>query len=188
MKNFKSFSYNICDKTESSLRLRLYFKESYPQTSNGVNGKLDNMNKEKKINQPYKKLSKDDIDITREFSRSSGPGGQNVNKVSSKVGIRLRLQDSPRFTEEEKTKIKNKYPNKMTGEGDFIVYSQKYRSQKQNEADALEKAERMINAAFEPIKERMETKTPKAQKEERLREKKLISRKKEMRKKVEFQR
>ncbi len=131
----------------------------------------------------YKVLQ--DADMSYEFSRSSGPGGQKVNKTSSKVTLRLNL-NSNNFTDEEREKIKAVHSNRITNDGCLIVHSQTSRSQKINKEAAKERAEILINEALLPKEARVDTKIPKSQKEERLREKKIKSLKKELRTKPDF--
>lgn len=118
------------------------------------------------------------------FSRSSGKGGQNVNKVSTKVRAKWNVLKSEGFTEEEKDKILEKLEGTdyMDSKGNLIVYSQSERSQAQNKKDAIEKANRLIAAPLAPKKERIPTRPGRAYHEKRLKEKEITSRKKELRK------
>lgn len=141
----------------------------------------DNLLKEKS---DYKVLK--DEDVSYEFSRASGPGGQKVNKTSSKVTLRLNL-NSDNFTDEERKTIKESHPGRVTNNGYFIVHSQTSRSQKMNKEAAKERAETLINEALLSKEIRVDTKIPKSQKESRLREKKIMSEKKELRRKSDFE-
>ena len=122
-------------------------------------------------------------EIEFQFSRSSGKGGQNVNKVETKVEIRFNIDRSKAFSEEEKEKIKEALASKINQEGDLIIRSEEERSQLKNRRMALEKLNEIIREALKPREERIPTKVPKASKTERLKEKKLISEKKKLRQK-----
>lgn len=132
----------------------------------------------------YKVLK--DEDVSYEFSRASGPGGQKVNKTSSKVTLRLNLNGN-NFTDEERKTIKESYPGRVTNEGYFIAHSQISRSQKINKEAAKERTEHLINEALSGKEARIDTEISKSQKESRLREKKIMSEKKELRKKPDFE-
>jgi ribosome-associated protein len=122
-------------------------------------------------------------EIEFQFSRSSGKGGQNVNKVETKVEIRFNINNSKAFSEEEKEKIKKSLANRINKGGDLIIRSKEERSQLENRRMALEKLKEMIKEALKPEEERISTKPSKAIKERRLKEKKLISEKKKLRQK-----
>ncbi|GAX85189.1 hypothetical protein CEUSTIGMA_g12607.t1 [Chlamydomonas eustigma] len=94
-------------------------------------------------------LTKDDVDFS--FSRSSGAGGQNVNKVSTKVDMRLDLSKATWLPEEIRQEIRTAEKNKVTNEGFLVVSSQKHRTQAQNMEDALEKIQVMIDNAVEAL-------------------------------------
>jgi ribosome-associated protein len=78
------------------------------------------------------------------FARSSGPGGQNVNKVNSKAVMRWPLSASSSLPDEIKNRFIAKYAKRITIEGDLILTSQKYRDQSRNVDDCLEKFAAMI--------------------------------------------
>lgn len=126
-------------------------------------------------------------EIVFEYFRSSAPGGQNVNKVSSGVRLRWNIEKSLSLSEEEKRRIKKKLKNKITKEGDLILESQEERSQFQNKKRVLERFYNLIEKAFEPEKERKEIKISQKAKERRLEEKKKISQKKKERAKINLE-
>lgn len=88
-------------------------------------------------------------------SRSSGPGGQNVNKVSTKVELRFNLNLSTNFFEEEKELIFNKLRNKINKEGEIILVSQSERTQLMNKNAVIEKFFDLVSKALTvPLKRR----------------------------------
>jgi len=120
-------------------------------------------------------------EISESFSRSSGKGGQNVNKVSTKVELRWNVEKSTAFFEEEKEKIKNFLKNRLTKEGDLIITCQKERSQLQNRKIARERLNELVARALEPKEERIPTRPTFASKERQLEEKRRTSQKKKQR-------
>ena len=116
-------------------------------------------------------------------SRSSGPGGQNVNKVNTKIEIRLNITASLILTDDEKLILLTKMANKINSNGDLIVTAQSERTQLANKEVAIHKLNRMISNALKVKKKRRPTRVPKASKEKRLQTKHIVSEKKENRKK-----
>lgn len=119
-------------------------------------------------------------------SRSSGPGGQHVNKVNTKVELRFNISESPLLTEEEKTILLQKLKNKINKDGELIIVSQEDRSQYKNKEAAIEKFLDMLKKALTPIKKRRPSRPTRASKEKRLEGKKLVSVKKIQRKKPDI--
>lgn len=128
-------------------------------------------------------------DFSREWilsaSRSSGPGGQNVNKVSSKMELRFDVMSSNLLSETEKTLIMKLLAHQINNEGFLILTCQTTRSQLENKNKVIEKFYQLLKKALKPAKKRVPTKPGKASQEKKLREKKLIAEKKERRKKPE---
>lgn len=122
-----------------------------------------------------------------EFSatRSSKPGGQNVNKVSTKVVLRFDLANSEVLDEETKEFLTEKWANKLTNDGLLIIQSQKHRSQLQNRKETLKKLESLIEKAFKVKKPRIKTKPSKGAVKSRLDKKKKRSEKKQWRKRID---
>jgi ribosome-associated protein len=108
-------------------------------------------------------------------SRSSGPGGQNVNKVSSKVELRFNLRLTNLFSEEEKERIFLKLKNKISSEGELILVSQSERTQFMNKKAVMEKFYKLISEALTINALRRSTKPSQSSKLRRLNEKKAHS-------------
>jgi ribosome-associated protein len=128
-------------------------------------------------------------DFSSEFifnaSRSSGPGGQNVNKVNSRVELRFSITRSELLTEDEKEILLNKLKNKINSEGELLIVAQTDRSQLKNKEESIEKFYTLLTKALTPIKRRRATRPTKASIEKRLEVKKLNSEKKEYRRKID---
>jgi ribosome-associated protein len=118
--------------------------------------------------------------------RSSGAGGQNVNKVSSKVVLSFDLFNSLGLNQEEKELLKTKISTKLTQENILILTSEEDRSQLKNKEVVIKKFLKVIENGLKIPKERKETKIPRAVKEKRLQEKKSTASIKENRKKPNF--
>lgn len=123
-----------------------------------------------------------DHELKFSFSRSSGPGGQHVNKVNTKVELRFSIDQSQKLNEEQKQIIRTKLSSKINQEGELILVVQEKRSQIQNKALAIEKFYTMINIALTPRKKRLRSRATRASKEKRLTLKKEQSEKKSRRK------
>jgi len=118
--------------------------------------------------------------------RSSGPGGQNVNKVSSKVVLTFDLMNSIALDEEEKERAVKKLKSKLTLEGILILNCDEDRSQLKNKAIVTKRFLEMIEKALTIPKERKATKVPKSVIEKRLKDKSVASEIKQNRKKPEL--
>ncbi|WP_461643370.1 alternative ribosome rescue aminoacyl-tRNA hydrolase ArfB [Labilibaculum euxinus] len=129
-------------------------------------------------------------DLTKEMefitSRSSGPGGQNVNKVNSKVELRFSVFESEILTKKEKEIIFLKLYHHINNLGILSVTAQTERSQVQNKEIAIQKFYQWIEIALTPVKTRKKTRPTRASKEKRLEEKQALAQKKESRKKPEL--
>ncbi|MFI5132412.1 MAG: alternative ribosome rescue aminoacyl-tRNA hydrolase ArfB [Chitinophagales bacterium] len=116
-------------------------------------------------------------------SRSSGAGGQHVNKTETKVEVLFEVQGSNGLSQEEKDLVFDKLVNRINDEGILTVMSQKSRSQLDNKENAINRLEQLLIKAITPVAKRIRTKPSKSSIEERLAEKKLRAEKKEARKK-----
>jgi len=132
---------------------------------------------------PPRILTTDLITSELEFatSRSSGPGGQNVNKVNTKVTLRWNINDSTLLTLEEKELLLHKLSTRLTVDGTLLVTSQDKRSQLQNKEDTLLKLEQLLKQAFAKKKKRKPSKPSKSSVQNRLDKKKKHSDKKKWR-------
>lgn len=115
-------------------------------------------------------------------SRSSGPGGQNVNKVNTKITLRFNVPNSSLLEAEEKSVLMEKLKNKLDNDGNLIIHCQEKRSQIQNKEITIRKFYDLLLKTFQKKKIRKATKPGKGAVEERLREKKRISERKKNRK------
>lgn len=123
-----------------------------------------------------------DGDFLSEFqfqtSRSSGPGGQNVNKVETKVQLNFDINASQKLSDSEKELLFAKLKNRITEEGILQVTVQEKRSQLQNKEIAIRKFGKLLSKAFERKKVRKATKPGKGAIEKRLKSKKINAEKK----------
>jgi len=117
-------------------------------------------------------------------SRSSGPGGQNVNKVNSKIELRFPVSKSELLNSDEKEIILRKLKNKINSEGELLIVVQTDRSQLKNKEEALSKFYQIISKALQPSNPRKATRPTFASVQTRLETKKLLSEKKEQRRKL----
>lgn len=120
-------------------------------------------------------------EFTFNTSRSSGAGGQNVNKVSTKIELRFQIDSSQILSEEEKGILKKKLANKISQEGFLIIVSQTGRTQFQNKEKVIEKFYALVEKALKPVRKRKATRPTKASKEKRLEQKRLQSERKALR-------
>lgn len=121
-------------------------------------------------------------ELSYKTSRSSGSGGQNVNKVETSVTVLWKVEDSAVFSESEKERILLKLKNKINAEGILQTTVSESRTQLQNKKIATEKIQELVNNSLIVPKKRIATKPSRAKVEKRLESKKKLSEKKENRK------
>ncbi len=128
-------------------------------------------------------------DLLSEFqfitSRSSGPGGQNVNKVNSKVELRFDIKNSLILSDEQKLIIESKLFSKISSDGILSVVSQRDRSQLSNKEDAVTKFYLLITKALTPVKRRRSTRPTQSSVEKRLTSKRIKSTVKQNRSRID---
>lgn len=130
-------------------------------------------------------LSIDDGDLSWNFIRSAGPGGQNVNKVATAVQLRFNAaasEDLPDIVRQRLFKLAGK---RLTREGEIVILARRYRKQERNREDALDRLITLIRKATETPQPRRKTRPSKAVKENRLKNKRRRSETKKMRKSVD---
>jgi ribosome-associated protein len=114
------------------------------------------------------RLSIPDGELHWTFVRSSGPGGQNVNKVASKAVLRWNLAANQTLSEDLKARLRIQQRNRITGDGDLVIASQRYRDQERNKEDAFEKLRNMILQASVIPRARRVSRPTRAARERRL--------------------
>ena len=112
------------------------------------------------------------------FSRSGGPGGQNINKLNTKVTLRLRLSFIDGLSDAELERARELLTNRISSEDEIVISSDEERSQRTNLERAFFRVEALISSAARLPKHRRPTKPSKAAREQRLHVKQLQSRKK----------
>jgi ribosome-associated protein len=111
-----------------------------------------------------------DSELEERFIRASGPGGQNVNKVSSAVQLRFDVRQSPSLTETARTALLAS--GRLTNDGVLVITAQRFREQERNRADARARLAETIRRAATPKPVRRTTRVPRASKAKRLEGKK----------------
>jgi len=137
----------------------------------------------KNLTMPTRQVTSQLVASELEFvtSRSSGPGGQNVNKVNTKVTLRWPVVASVILSSEERDTITQKLASRITLEGELVISTQDKRSQLQNKEAALAKLDELLTKAFVKKKKRKATKPSKVAVQKRIESKKRQGEKKKMR-------
>ena len=117
-------------------------------------------------------ISIDDSELEESFVRSSGPGGQNVNKVSSAVQLRFDVRRSPALPNDVAIRLMKLAGSRLTKDGVIVILAQQYRDQTRNRVDARERLFDLIREAAVKPTVRRATKVPRAQKKKRVEGKK----------------
>jgi ribosome-associated protein len=117
-------------------------------------------------------ISIDESELSESFVRASGPGGQNVNKVSSAVQLRFDVRNSPSLPNDVAVRLMRLAGKRLTKEGVIVIVAQAHRDQIRNRADARDRLFDLIRQASVRPKPRRATKVPQAQKRRRLESKK----------------
>jgi len=129
-------------------------------------------------------IPENELEIT--FARSSGPGGQNVNRRETKVQVRWNIYNSKILDEKQKELIQERLKSQITKEGDIIVESDETRYQPQNREIAVWRLNELVNWALKKEKKRFPTKPSRSAKERRLEEKRKKSEIKKSRQKIKY--
>jgi len=119
--------------------------------------------------------------LTIRYSRASGPGGQHVNKVSTRVEVRFVLAEADWIPEVARRRIQARLASQLTRDGELIVTSDRYRQQSRNLADCLNKLSALLDAAAYRPPTRRPTRPSRAAKARRLERKRRLSAKKRSR-------
>ena len=126
-------------------------------------------------------ISLDESELEFSFVRSSGPGGQNVNKVATAVQLRFDVARSPSLPGDVRERLIALAGNKVTREGILLITARRFRTQERNRADAVDRLVEMIRSAATPPKRRRKTKPTRSSKVKRVEEKRLRSSTKRLR-------
>jgi len=120
-------------------------------------------------------------ELRMSFVRSSGPGGQNVNKVNSKVELRWNVARSLALPADVRDRLLSRFARRVNQRGELVLTSQRYRDQPKNIDDCLTKLRELVLAVATPPRRRKKTAPPRRASESRLQEKRATSEKKRRR-------
>jgi ribosome-associated protein len=113
-----------------------------------------------------------DSELRLSFARSSGPGGQNVNKVSSKAILHFDVRNSPSLPDDVRARLLDRYASRITNAGEIVIHSEEFRDQPKNIQACHEKLKGLILGVLKPPKKRRATKPSRGSKVRRLKDKK----------------
>jgi ribosome-associated protein len=131
-------------------------------------------------------ISINEREIGEEFIRSSGPGGQNVNKVATGVQLRFDVRNSPSLTDEVRQRLVKTAGRRMTMRGVLVIKAVRFRTQERNRQDALTRLKDLIRKAAQKPKKRRKTRPTAASKKKRLETKRRRGKAKGLRARIQI--
>ena len=122
-----------------------------------------------------------DGELDEQFVRAGGPGGQNVNKVATKVVLRFSIAKSACLSQSQRDRLLAGLAARLSGEGELVIHASRHRDQSRNRSDARERLAELLREALQPRRRRRATRPTRGSKERRLEAKKQRSQTKRLR-------